>query len=159
MQKDLHDPFELITRGYQLCFGAQRDPDLGRHFLNRSGELGRDDAYVLLGKSLELDCQYDAAAIAYQKATDRGDIIANFRLSLLHKNSRLKNSDPNYYYDTIRRLSKLEHANSIARYTKERLKGRYGFRSFFVAFFLLIPNFFRIVRITNKYKDHPVSDI
>lgn len=135
---------QMIDRGHNLCFGdGFRDTFEGRRLFEEAASLGRADALLYLGKSFELDGDYDAAEGAYLRGFQKKYRAAMFRLALLHKKSLIAGTDQCFYLRTIESLSREGHFPSIALYTNERMRGSYGFPKQVIGFLSFFPNTLR----------------
>ena len=130
-----------MEKGFHLCFSnGIRDKAEGRKLLEQAASFGRDDALFYLGKSFELDGDYDAAEEAYLRAFEKKYRAAIFRLALLHKKGLIQNIDRGFYLRTIEALSLDGHFPSIALYTNERIRGSYGLAKQGIGLLAFFPN-------------------
>jgi TPR repeat protein len=151
------DAGTLVYEGKRLCFGDEgRDLALGRKLLSDAAEMGRDDATFLLGRSFEIDGNFDQAAEFYKKGVEKRYRASVYRLAILHGRRNLSYSDRNYYLQTVKRLSKEGHHPSIARYTIERIKGAYGLFPIVIGLAAIVPNFLRGLYAAYKDPEDPL---
>jgi hypothetical protein len=151
-----NDPNTLVKDGYRLCFVCDpRDLNLGRQLLEEAAAMGRDDASLLLGKSFQLEGNYERAAYFYTMGFQSRYRASAYRLAILHGRNLLKDSDRNFFLRTIQILAGRGHYPSIARYTVERMKGSYGFLQIAVGIIVFVPNFFRHGMMLFRDPNHP----
>ncbi len=139
-----------FDKGWSLCFGENRDLELGREYFRESVRDGNIAAIYYLGLSYEEEGAFDEAESYYLQGLEKKYVLAIFRLALLHKNARVCNPDRDFYLTTIKRLATDKHWASVGLYTRERIKGSYGFVGMLGGMLAFAPNFLRVLLASLK---------
>lgn len=134
-----------FDKGWSLCFGENRNLELGREHFRECVREGSVDAIYYLGLSYEEEGQFDEAERYYLQGLEKQYILAIFRLALLHKKAKICNPDRDFYLTTIKRLAMEKHWASVGLYTRERIQGSYGLGGIFGGIFAFAPNFLRVL--------------
>lgn len=139
---------EYIQRGYDLCFADKASSEVqnGRALLTKAAELGRKDAHYYLGRSFEKAAEFKEAAKHYEDGLRKGHKAAVFRLALLHGGKRIAPADREFYLNSIRRLAMERYPPAIAKYSKERIRGSYGFAQIFFGMIAFLPSFIAVTK-------------
>jgi TPR repeat protein len=147
---------DTVTQQLELGFQDWRSEDRVKRLAARSAlataaSLGRSDAYLLLGKSYELEKDYPEAVKAYRMGLEQKHRASAYRLAKLHGLNLVASPDREFYLETIRRFASEGHLPSLGDYNRECLSGSYGWQAVLLGAVMFVPNFVRIAWVA--YRD------